>query len=134
DPFDVAPLRLSRVGPGGNPIPERKLELPSVTERKVRRFIPPVPMPWFDRACVLPGKALAVGMVLWYLAPRRRGRTVALTQAALNQHGLNRWVKYDALKALESAGLVAVRRRGKKNPEVTVLDPPAGPDPGGPVS
>jgi hypothetical protein len=90
-------------------------------------------MPWFDRACVLPGKALAVGMVLWYLARRSRSSTVVLTQAALTQHGISRWEKYAALNALESTGLVTVRRRGKKNPEVTVLDPPAGLDHGVPL-
>jgi hypothetical protein len=83
-------------------------------------------MEWFNRACVLPGKALAVGLVLWRLAKVRKTKTVLLTNAALAQHGLNRWEKYDALAALEGAGLITVGRRGTRNPEVTILDPPGG--------
>jgi hypothetical protein len=134
DSFEVASFRLDPGGPVDGPIPERKVELASLAERKGRRFIPPVPMPWFDRACVLPGKALAVGHILWYLAKRQRASTVVLTQAALDQHGLGRWSKYDALRGLEAAGLIQVHRRPKKNPVVTLLDPPAGPTPGDHVS
>jgi hypothetical protein len=109
--------------PGGGVLPEQKVELRSVTRRRGRRFIPPVPLAWFDRACVLPGKALAVGLALWRLTRVRRSNTVRLTQAAVAQHGLSRWEKYDALRALESAGLVAVQRRGRRSPLVTVVEP-----------
>jgi hypothetical protein len=80
-------------------------------------------MEWFDRACVLPGKALAVGLILWRLAKLKRANTFVLTQASLNQHRISRWEKYPALKALEKAGLISVRTRASKNPEVTLLDP-----------
>jgi hypothetical protein len=72
---------------------------------------------------VLPGKALAVGLVLWRLAKVRRSSTVPLTQAAVAQHGLSRWEKYDALRALEAAGLVVVQRRGRRSPLVTEVEP-----------
>jgi hypothetical protein len=134
DSFDVTAFRSAPLGPIVGPIPERKVELPTLVGRRGRRFIPPVPMPWFDRACVLPGKALAVGMVLWYLARRAGSLTTALTQGALNQHGISRWEKYSALKALESAGLIAVHRRGRKNPEITILNPAPASTPGGQVS
>jgi hypothetical protein len=101
-------------------IPSRRVE--SARDRKkATHFIPPVPLGWFDRACVLPGKALAVGLILWRLAKMQHTDTVTLTQAALKQHGLGRWVKYDALRSLERAGLVSVRRRDRKSPEVTLL-------------
>jgi hypothetical protein len=74
---------------------------------------------------VLPGKALAVGLILWRLSRMRGSKTVKLTQAALKQHGLARWAKYGGLRALEAAGLVSVCRRGKRRPEVTLLDKPA---------
>jgi hypothetical protein len=104
-------------------IPERKVESNHAQKQKGRRYIPSVPLAWFDRACVLPGKALAVGLILWRLARMKRSNTVVLTSAALTQHGLRRWAKYDALRALEDAGLVAVYRRPKRNPEVTLLTP-----------
>lgn len=71
-------------------IPQRRVELSSVSRRKKRRFIPPVPIEWFDCACVLPGKALAVGLIFRRLAKMKKMDSVVLTQAALNQHGFSR--------------------------------------------
>src|SRR5262245_42706803 len=110
-PFDPAKVPDSQ-------IPARKLVSNTIRQRTAKRFIPPVPLDWFNRACVLPGKALAVGLLLWRLARLKRTWTVVLTQAGLSQSGLSRWTKYPALRALESAGLILVRRRKKKNPEV----------------
>jgi hypothetical protein len=104
-------------------IPTRKIELPTRERRKAGQYIPPVSLAWFDRACVLPGKALAVGLVLWRLARLKKTNNVVLTNAALKRHGLSRWVKCPALQALERAGLVAVRRRPKRSPEITLLTP-----------
>src|SRR5262245_27298921 len=41
-------------------VPSRKVDLSLVRRRQARRFIPPIPLYWFNRACRLPGKALAV--------------------------------------------------------------------------
>ena len=120
DPNDLHGTNWSKVP--DSLIPSRRVE--SARDRKkATHFIPPVPLGWFDRACVLPGKALAVGLILWRLATMRHTDTVTLTQAALKQHGLGRWVKYDALRSLECAGLISVRRLTRKNPEVTLLRP-----------
>jgi hypothetical protein len=97
-----------------------------VMRRKKRQFIPPVPIEWFDRACVLPGKALAVGLILRRLTKLKKTDTVVLTQAALDQHGISRWEKYAALQALEKAGLISVRHRAFRNPEITLLDSQVG--------
>jgi hypothetical protein len=123
--LDPDQLRLDWSQVPDSQVPARKVK-GTVEKRRKRRFIPPVPMEWFDRACVLPGKALAVSLILWRLSKVRKTPTVVLTNAALKQHGLNRWEKYDALAALEGAGLISVRRRGTRNPEVTILDRPGG--------
>src|SRR5215510_8498654 len=86
-------------------IPTRKVELPTRGRRKAGQYIPPVPLAWFDRACVLDGKALAVGMILWRLARVKKTKSVVLSNAALKRHGLGRWIKYSALQALEQDGL-----------------------------
>src|SRR5215510_887245 len=99
-------------------IPTRKVELSTQGRRKAGQYIPPVPLAWFDRACVLPGKALAVGMVLWRLARLKKTNRVVLANAALKRHGLGRWAKYPALQTLEKAGLIAVQRRPKRSPEI----------------
>jgi hypothetical protein len=101
------------------------VELPTVRKRKERRFIAPVPLPWFLAACRLPGKALAVALVIWHLAKLKGSDTVELSQSRLNEFGVKRQAKYRALAALESAGLIRVVRRQRRNPEVTVLRPQA---------
>jgi hypothetical protein len=65
-------------------------------------------------------------MVIWHLTKMKRSDTIRLTQASLNEFGISRQAKYRDLRSLESAGLIAVRRRDKRNPEVTVLRPAAG--------
>jgi hypothetical protein len=104
-------------------VPVRRVELPSQRRRKAGRFIPPLPLPWYLRACCLPGKAPVVAAALWYLRRVRKSNPVRLTGAALREFGVTRQAKYRALPALEAAGLISVRRRGRKNPEVTILDP-----------
>jgi DNA-binding transcriptional ArsR family regulator len=116
----VEGLRLPEV------VAEKKVELTTVRARRARQFIPPVPMEWFRRACLLPGKALVVALVAWYRSKVERSPTVILTQTGLSELGVSRQAKYRALRRLEEAGLVTVRRRGHKSPEVTVIAP-AGP-------
>jgi hypothetical protein len=118
--IDVEGLRLAGA------VAERKVELPGARARRSRQFIPPVPMEWFRRACRLPGKALVVALAAWYRSKRQGSPTVVLTQAGLSELGVSRQAKYRALRRLEEAGLLTVRRRGHKSPEVTVI-PPAGP-------
>jgi hypothetical protein len=129
--WSIDDLRSATLDVPDEQVPTKKVELGTVRRRKEKRYIPAVPLTWFDRACVLPGKALAVALVLWRLAKVQKTDTVVLTQAALQQHGLGRWAKYEALRALEAAGLISVRRHAKKNPEVTILYPPTdrGPTP-----
>jgi DNA-binding transcriptional ArsR family regulator len=90
-----------------------------------------IPLSWLGRACELPGKALATGLAIWFLSGLRGGRmdSLKLTSATLERFGVSRSAKSRALKALEKAGLINVRREPRKNPLVTILDvPPAGQD------
>jgi hypothetical protein len=118
DPFDPDNLRLVDAG---RPIPERKVELACSGERRSRAFIPPMPLGWFQKACALPGKAAALGAVLWYLYRRNGSKPFRLTNASLERFVITRQAKYRALKALEAAGLISVSYRGKRSPEVTIL-------------
>ena len=120
--LDPSELRLDPAQIPDLDIPQRRVEPRVVRRRKKRQFIPPVPIEWFNQACVLPGKALAVGLILLRLAKLKKTNTVVLTQAALDQHGISRWEKYAALKALEKGGLISVRHRASRNPEITLLD------------
>jgi DNA-binding transcriptional ArsR family regulator len=55
---------------------------------------------------------------------------VRLTTAILKRFSVNRKAKYRALKGLEDAGLVRVRREPRRNPVVTILLPDTGLDAG----
>lgn len=83
----------------------------------------PIPLTWLTAASMLSGKApLAVGLAVWFEAGRRKSREVKLTTAILKRFGVNGKAKYRALKSLEKAGLVRVRRKPRRNPVVTILD------------
>jgi len=86
----------------------------------------PVPWPWLERAARLPGKALALALVLWREAGRTSCRTVKVSLGrltlAVSEQGGRR-----ALRRLEAAGVVSVRRRPGNGLEVTIRDtPPTG--------
>jgi hypothetical protein len=87
----------------------------------------PIPLPWLSAAAKLRGKApLAVALAVWFEAGRRRSNEVRLTTAILDRFAVTRKAKYTALAALEKAGLIRVRRQSRKNPIVTIIDPPGG--------
>lgn len=83
----------------------------------------PIPLPWLAAVTKLSGKApLAVALAVWFEAGRRKSNEVKLTSAILGRFSVNRKAKYSALKSLEKAGLVRVRREPRRNPVVTILD------------
>jgi hypothetical protein len=129
DDFDPDRLKLgapAAIAPEvpDDAVPEQKVELTGLGGRRRGQYVPAVPMELFDRACVLPGKALAVYLLLWRQSRVEKRATVVLTSAGLAQHGISRHAKETALSRLEQAGLVSVRRRGRRNPEVTLLGQP----------
>jgi hypothetical protein len=122
---DVAGLHFDWSRMPDSQVPARRVGLPSTRKRKVGRFIPPIPLGWFQRACQLPGKApVVLASVLWYLYRLKKSNTFVLAQARLNDFGISRRAKYRALDALEAAGLISVERRPKKSPVVPILDRP----------
>ena len=81
----------------------------------------PLPLAWINHAGKLPGKALHVGVVLWYLAGLNKAMTVRLGSKALAGLGVSRDAKYDALRRLKDAGLVSVDQKPGQVPVVTLL-------------
>lgn len=133
DPFDPARVgrpvtaaaldRLTRAAPG-------RLPRPATGEQYLGG---PIPAGWLTRAAGLPGKALQLGVAVWFAAVRSKTKNPAVTlTAALNaRFGLSaRPTRARALKALAAAGLVAVEDRTGRPPVVTIL--PAPPDDAGP--
>jgi hypothetical protein len=120
DPFDLDALRLDGLVPRPA-IQEGKLGKPP-RHRPGEWFLRgPVPWRWLDAAARLPGKALAVGLVLWREAGWRNRRTVPLCLARVGL-GVSKQVARRGLRTLELAGLVSVVRKARRCSEVTLLD------------
>ena len=85
----------------------------------------PIPWPWLVKAMTLPGRALAVALVLWREAGVRKTMVVPLPQVRLREAGILHDAARRAVRSLELAGLVTIRRPPGRCLEVTILDPPA---------
>ena len=81
----------------------------------------PIPMAWLNEAARLPGKALNLGIAIWWLAGMAQTKTFKLTGKALDQLGVSRDTAADALKRLEGRGLIRVQRAPGQRPTVEIL-------------
>ena len=84
-------------------------------------YVRTMPLSWICQATGLPGKALAVGLVLWYLSGVSKSKTVKLTRLWLSRFKLLPETGRRGLRALEGAKLIHVDRSGKKSPRVTLV-------------
>src|SRR5262245_56354371 len=83
----------------------------------------PVPWTWLQVAAQLPGQALALSLCLWREGGRSDRRTVKLCLSRVGL-GISEGAARRALRAMEKAGLVTVKRLPGKGLEVTLLDVP----------
>ena len=120
DPFD--PKRFSRgTDKAALAKPHAKEKLPR--HKQGQKFLRgPVPLGWLANAAQLPGKALHVSIVIWFLAGLTKAPAVSLPNKTLRLFGVNRNAKYRALESLEKANLTAVERHAGRSPLVTLLD------------
>ena len=81
----------------------------------------PVPMDWLARAATLSGKALHLGVVLWFRAGLLDSLTLTLSNGDLAVLGVARDAKYEGLERLRDAGLIAVAQRPGCAPTVTII-------------
>jgi hypothetical protein len=81
-------------------------------------------MDWLAAAANLPGRALHVGISVWFLAGMRKSNTVTLTRSLLKALGVSRHAAYRALGNLERARLIHLKRHRGRNPTVTLLEAP----------
>ncbi len=87
----------------------------------------PIPWDWISRAAHCPGKALAVGIMLWHLGGLRDGTAVVKlsNHRVLEEMNLSSSSKSRALKALKKAGLIERLNEGTNEaPVVMILDCP----------
>ena len=84
----------------------------------------PIPWAWLTQAARLPGKALHVAIVIWFLAGMRRKREILMASKYLELAGVKRHSAYRGLQHLEAAGLISVERRRGRSPVITAVRMP----------
>ena len=99
---------------------EVPIEVPSVAARRDRQFFPPLPGRLFRMLAPLPGKALALYMILRLRSRLECRQTVGITSTFVAQFGISPRQKALALACLETHQLIAVEQRHGKNPRVTL--------------
>jgi DNA-binding transcriptional ArsR family regulator len=78
-------------------------------------------MTWLRAAASLQGKALHVGVEIWFQVGLKRSSEVALSLSQFETSGISRSAASRGLTKLEEAGLVSVLRAPGRKPVVTVL-------------
>ena len=115
----------------GNLIDRRKiLGIPQVWDDDMQAWVSqwskqflkgPIPWGWVARSWRLPSPALLVGLILWKLAGMAKSKEVLLGNKELDPFNISRSRKSRALKSLEQAGLILVRREPGRLPVVTII-------------
>jgi len=77
-------------------------------------------MHWLRAAAKLPGKALAVGVWLWFSSGLTRCPTIKFSVGHLEDWGVPPTTARRALKSLEGAGLVKVERHAGRKALITL--------------
>lgn len=118
--FDIERYRAVR--PTGNATPVKRRSLPD--RRRGERFLKgPISWPWLTLAMALPGKAVHVGLHLWFEAGMTGSADVAPSLSSMQRNaGVSRFAASRGLAVLEAAGLVAVERHAGRKPRVRLLD------------
>jgi hypothetical protein len=85
----------------------------------------PLPWDWWQQALLLPGVAVHVSLLLWKLAGCSQTRIVRFCQAAAARTiRVHLTTVRTALRTLEHAGLISIRRLPGRSLEVIILDAP----------
>ena len=92
----------------------------------------PVPLDWLERAADLPGKALTVGLALWFVVGLVGGNRVKLKRKTLDRFKISRQAYHRALVKLSEAGLIVVEQEPGQSPSVTVIAASLGKEDGSP--
>jgi hypothetical protein len=84
----------------------------------------PVPFDWLKAAAALPGRAVTVGLYLWYLGGLKKSNRFALPTAKVETFGVDRFAQYRAITALVEADLISVERHRGRHPIITLRPAP----------
>jgi hypothetical protein len=121
-PLTVANIRIvtshgQHVPRPPQPAKPRRLAKPDL-------YLPATRWTWLNAAAALPGKALHVFLAIRFEVKTQKKRAVDLTNARLQEMGVDHHAKRRSLQELERAGLITVEYRLHHSPLVTLLDRP----------
>lgn len=112
-------------------IPEKRIALNRATgewnEPPVKqKFLKgPVPLDWLTLATQLPGKAVNVGLALWWIHGMSKTDELKVTRQALVAFNISRDALYDGLNRLQVAGLVELTRKPGQRHLIRIIRNPA---------
>ncbi len=120
--FDLGRYRQPAETPSTSSLQAEKEQGPP--KRVKGRFVKgPVPLGWLERAGRLPGKALHVGMFLWFRVGLTKAMTVKPSYEELNRLGVLPDAFRRALKKLEEAKLVTTDKHPGRKTRITIQLP-----------
>jgi hypothetical protein len=95
--------------------------VPRKIQKRRQQFVM-VPWMWAEKlATVRYIATYRVALHVLYRHWKGRGEPFTLSNGAMLMEGVSRWQKWRALGELEKLGLIAIGRRRRKTPRITVL-------------
>jgi hypothetical protein len=105
--YRITPAEIAAAQPKPAPAPKRQFVM--------------VPMDWLDQlAGTSRANTYVVALHLLHLNWKNDGQPFLLPNGKLEAAGVSRFAKWRALKDLEQVGLIAVEKRPKRSPKITV--------------
>jgi hypothetical protein len=102
--------------------PEGEVHKASPKPHQREKFLKgPIPLNWIIKAGQQKGRALHVGIILWFLVGIHNSRIVRLSSILPKEMHVGRHALYSALQALEAAGLIRVERHRGRRPKIEIL-------------
>jgi hypothetical protein len=116
DPFDLERLTLS-----AEMVRQHRATVPRKIQRRRHHFIR-FPWTWADKLTKARHiSTYRVALHLLYQHWKTGGGPIQLANGSLATEGVERRQKWRALRELEQLGLIAVKRRPRKSPQITVI-------------
>jgi hypothetical protein len=108
-------------------IPEKRIRLDRNTGEwqdnpvKKRFLKGPIPLDWLTAATQLPGKAINVGIALWWIAGMSKTGELKLTRQAQLAFNISKDAERDGLRRLQKAGLIELTARPGQRHTVRII-------------
>jgi hypothetical protein len=101
---------------------ESQRRIADQAKKKSRHFVKgPIPIPWLAKAAKMPGKTLAVSLLLWFQGGMTGYERIRLAPTHLKRFGIDRKAVYRALRMLESERLIEATRAPGKRPIIKIV-------------